>query len=106
MDKVREAIESVLNYLQRRMSQEAFEDWSALYAQQAFLSGDTKTVEIARNVRAVLNAFDDDDGDEYVRVELTELIRPFVGRPENSVPRRIDLPVSSFDGRIEFNRAA
>lgn len=72
-----EAVKKVSGFLANRISLEQLEDWSALYLQNTYRSGDDEARRLARLVRSLLNAFEDDETESALREELANTIRPF-----------------------------
>jgi hypothetical protein len=77
MAKAREIVNHVSAFLSRELSLDELDGWSASYLQYVYRVGDNQDQSAIQNVRAVLNAFDDDENEEGLRQELAAAIRPF-----------------------------
>lgn len=80
MAKAREVEQHVSDFLERRASLENLEDWSASYLPVVYRSGDSDAIAAIQNVRAVLNAFENEDSEDGLRMELAAAIRSFESR--------------------------
>jgi signal transduction histidine kinase len=77
MASVLEILEQVERFLAKQVSLEDFEAWSAEYAWNIHQRADEETQNLARMVQAILNAFEDDQDETGLRLELAEAVRPF-----------------------------
>jgi hypothetical protein len=68
----------VSSFLANRMSLEEFEDWSASYLANVYRTGDAEAQSFARQIRSILNAYEDDEVEDGMRRELANTVRPFV----------------------------
>jgi hypothetical protein len=83
MDILQEAINQVSDYLGSHLSLDDFENWSAGYMQSVYQSDNVDAQSIARLVRSILNAFEDDTSELGLRQELADAIDPFVRLASN-----------------------
>jgi hypothetical protein len=83
MDILYEAINQVSDYLGSRVSLDDFENWSAGYMQTVYQSDNADAQAMARLVRSILNAFEDDESEVGLRQELADAIYPFVHLASN-----------------------
>ena len=84
MANTREAADKISEFLANRISLEVLEDWSALYLQSAYQSRNLEAQRISRQIRSILNAFEDDENDRGLRLELANATRRF---DESDTPR-------------------
>ena len=66
----------VNDFLANRIDLDAFEDWSALNLQYARRFGNAGDRRLADSIRAILNAFADDDTEDGMRMELQSVLSP------------------------------
>ncbi len=76
MASVSEIYANVSSFLAGEMSLEEFEDLSVAYAWNIHQRADVQTVRLARMVCVILDAFDADENERKLRVELANAIRP------------------------------
>jgi hypothetical protein len=77
MASTREAVNQVSMFVHDDISLEAFEDWSASFLRESHNLGDDRTQVLARRLRSILNAFEDDDATDALKRELADAVRPF-----------------------------
>jgi hypothetical protein len=82
MAKIGEIVEQVKALLAGEISLEAFEDWSADYSWDIHRQPNAAAMNLAYQIRGILNAHADDLSDDVVRQELAGAIRPFAGQFE------------------------
>ena len=107
MASVEESVERVSAFLANRLSPELFEDWSASYVSAIGSHDDSDGAKVARLIRSILNAYEEDETDLAMRAELAETIRPFV-KPfsENRYGDSSCVPVSRSYTEPAMNAAA
>jgi hypothetical protein len=81
MAERREIIETVEAFLDNSLSLQDFEDWSAEFSWDIHKRADPDVQALAYQVRAILNAFSEDDFQDGLRKELAAAIRPFAEIP-------------------------
>jgi hypothetical protein len=72
-----EIIQKVEAFLANSLSFQEFDDWSAEFSWNIHERADSETQALAYQVRAILNAFSEDDSESGLRKELAEAVRPF-----------------------------
>lgn len=77
MPSIHEISKQVAAFLANCISLEQFEDWSAEYSGDIYKTADDETRDLACQIRAILNAFDDDETEDGLRVELASTIRRY-----------------------------
>ncbi len=82
MASARQAVDKVQAFLAKKMSLEGLEDWSASYIQSVHRIGDADAQKVAHLIRSILNAFEDDETEDALRLELANAILPFVPKVE------------------------
>jgi hypothetical protein len=80
MANVQEIKRHIRKFLDDQISLEDFDDWSAEYAWNIHKRDDHKTQDLARSLRAIINAHEDDTDESGLRKELEIAIHPFVRR--------------------------
>jgi len=73
MANTQEAIKQIAVLRAGRISLEEFEDWSASYLFEAYGSGDAEALEVAKQIRARLNAYEEDPTEDSLRLELENI---------------------------------
>jgi hypothetical protein len=77
MAGIYEIVQKVEAFLANVLSLQEFEDWSAEFSWDIHKRADANVQDLAYRVRAILNAFSDEESESGLREELAEAVRPF-----------------------------
>lgn len=77
MAELYEIVHKVEAFLANVLSLQELEDWSAEFSWNIHKRSDSEAQSLAYQIRAILNAFSDDEAESGLRKELAEAVRPF-----------------------------